>query len=34
MIDYGAPNAECDNLAEVTLANGKVKIIRINKRWW
>jgi len=33
-INYGFPNEECDNLAEVTFGNGTVKIIRIHKRWW
>jgi hypothetical protein len=33
-IDYSFPNGECDNLAEVMLANGTVKVIRIHKRWW
>jgi hypothetical protein len=33
-IDYGFPNGNCDNLAEVTFGNGTVKIIRIHRRWW
>ncbi|RLD20008.1 MAG: hypothetical protein DRI69_07235 [Bacteroidetes bacterium] len=33
-IDYGFPDAGCDNLAEVTMGDGTVKIIYIHKRWW
>jgi len=33
-IDYGFPEGGCDNLAEVTLADGTVQVIRIHKRRW
>ena len=33
-IDYGFPDEGCDNLAEVTMGNGTVKVIHIHKRWW
>lgn len=33
-INYGVPNTNCNDIAELTLANGQTRLIHIHRRWW